>query len=1007
MPQALFVSIGLALESSFGAFLIGNSALLSSGSLLLGGLAYSSAKAKSAKRKARDQFNAAQVDRLANISTTTAPRELVLGRVRKGGSVFFRASTGANKTKFVMAITLAGHEIDAVEQVYFNDEAITIDGGGDVTSAPYAFGTPTSATTFADASGNATLLGAPVPGTLAAFTGTTAGREGDLVQQLANVVGTAVTTAPNARITYQYLLTSTRARVRWVLGAPDQAADSRLISLFPGLWTAAHRARAVAYLICEFDYDETAFPTGLPNVTAVVRGAKLYDPRTGGTAWSENPALMVRHVYAHPAFGKGTPTAEEDARIAAAATSCDTSHSYVVGGVTTTTALYRAALVAPFGTAAKDVFDDLTQAMAGAWAYAGGQLYLKPGTWTPSVMSLTEADLADVVRTGASQQDIALNIVVHREQAQKFNTVTPTIWDADQGYKQTPLTPLPGAALVARDGKTLTHPVTMPAVGRAGQALHIAGVLMRDARDPLTVTLSFKLKAYPLELFDTIALTIAHYGWSSKLFMVVGRDWTADGNLSLTLKETAEAIYTPDAAFSAQGYAANTQLPSPWYVPQIGELTVSSGTAELLKLSDGSILTRMRVSWPAIDDSSVTEGGTVEVQYRAVLSDGPWERVEVQGGITQAVIGGVQDANAYTIRARARSRLAVGLWSAQVVHTVLGKTEPPPIFDRFLVLAQPDGTRQIAFGYSTLPPVDWLGAQIRYLAGTHASPDWDSMTVLSEQDTHYTASPIEVNVPPAGTYTFACKSVDRSGNLSPYRLQTITLPDRRLGSVFSEYHEFADGWLGTLTDCAVNPDGYLEAIDSTTWATLPADWSSWTAWNYAPTSPIVYETPAQDLGAMISGQISATVDADGSVVTEMATSDDGSTWSSWGTLAAPFSAVFVKLRITVTATGPAPIPLVRALDWYVDAPLRTEYINDLDISTLTGSYRIGTGDIRIPLVGTYTLIKTTDVVIQDSSAGTWAAVRIDQTLTYGPRWQFRLNGVLTDPAFVDFVIRGF
>ena len=146
MPQALFVSIGLALESSFGAFLIGNSALLSSGSLLLGGLAYSSAKAKSAKRKARDQFNAAQVDRLANISTTTAPRELVLGRVRKGGSVFFRASTGANKTKFVMAITLAGHEIDAVEQIYFNDEAITIDGSGDVTSAPYAFGTPTSAT---------------------------------------------------------------------------------------------------------------------------------------------------------------------------------------------------------------------------------------------------------------------------------------------------------------------------------------------------------------------------------------------------------------------------------------------------------------------------------------------------------------------------------------------------------------------------------------------------------------------------------------------------------------------------------------------------------------------------------------------------------------------------------------------------------------------------------------------------------------------------------------------
>ena len=48
---------------------------------------------------------------------------------------------------------------------------------------------------------------------------------------------------------------------------------------------------------------------------------------------------MTDHVSTH--------AAEEDARIASAATACDTSHSYVVGGVTTTTALYRAALVAP------------------------------------------------------------------------------------------------------------------------------------------------------------------------------------------------------------------------------------------------------------------------------------------------------------------------------------------------------------------------------------------------------------------------------------------------------------------------------------------------------------------------------------------------------------------------------------------------------------------------------------------------------------------------------------
>jgi hypothetical protein len=1006
MPQAFFVGLGLFLSNSVGAFLIVNSALLSSASLLLGGLAYNASRAKSAKRKAREAFNAAQVDRLANIATTTGPRELVLGRVRKGGHVFFRASTGANKAKLVMCIAIAGHEIDAVETIYLNDQAVTLDGSGNVQEHPYNL--PQRVTGTANSgSGTVVLPHTPISVTVSAYTGTTFGPEGDAEQAAVSVSGSTVTTAANATVTYQYLSYTSKANIRVVTGATGQAADARLVSLFPSLWTAAHRARAVAYLVCEFDYDETAFPTGLPNVTALVRGAKIYDPRTTTTVWSQNPALMMRHVYAHPSFGKGTPTADEDARIIAAANACDNSHGYVVDGVTTTVPLYRAGIVVPFGAAAKDVFDYLALSMAGAWAWAGGQLYCKAGTWTSSVMSLTADDLADVIRTGTGEQDIAVDIVVHREQAQKFNTVSPTIWDAAQGYKQTPLTPLVGTALLARDGKSLVQPVELSAVSFAPQALHIAGVMMRDARDPLTVTMAFKLKAYTLELFDTVAVTIPHYGWSAKNFVVMGREWTADGNLSLTLKETAAAIFTPDAAFSPQGYAANTQLPNPWSVPDIGALTVSSGTSDLLKLGDGSILTRMRVSWAAIDDSSVTDSGTVEVQYRSVLSSGAWERVEVSGGETQVLIPGVQDAAWYNVRARVKSRIAVGVWSVQVVHFVVGKSEAPPPFDRFIVLAQPDGTRQFNFGYNLAAPVDWLGAQIRYLAGSHGSPDWDAMTALSELATHYTASPVEANIPSAGTYTFACRSVDTSGNLSPYLLHTITLPIRRLGNVFDEFFERTEGWLGIKTGCQVQ-DGNLESIDTTTtWDTTPATWDDWAQWNAVPTSPIYYETPARDFETEIIGRINSTVDADGTVVQEFATSADGATWSGWSSAAVPFSARYLKLRLTVTATGPAPVPLIRVFDYNIEVSIKSEYINDIDISALAGPYRIGTGDIRIPLNNTYSVIKRTQVVIQDSSAGAWAAARIDQSLSPSPRWQFRLNGTLADPALVDFFVEGY
>ena len=96
MPAAVVwavSAIGAALGGTVGAFLVMNATAVATAAMLAGGLAYSASQKRKAERLARAQYNAAQVDRLANVVTTVAPRELVLGRVRKGGPVFFRAST--------------------------------------------------------------------------------------------------------------------------------------------------------------------------------------------------------------------------------------------------------------------------------------------------------------------------------------------------------------------------------------------------------------------------------------------------------------------------------------------------------------------------------------------------------------------------------------------------------------------------------------------------------------------------------------------------------------------------------------------------------------------------------------------------------------------------------------------------------------------------------------------------------------------------------------------------
>jgi hypothetical protein len=679
--SAAVVAIGFAIGGPLGGFILLNATEITLGLMVLGGMALSYEQQRAAQAKAKAAYNAGVQDRMANIVTTIGPRELVLGRVRKAGTVFGRVSTGTNHTNLYIAIAIAAHEIDAVETIYLNDKPVTLDGVGNVTSEPYAL--PRKTPQQASFTGSSFTIPEPTFDTssVTVTRNTGGGVDGSGSSSIPfTLSGNTVTIGDSfgGDVTYQSTATDSKVKVTWHLGAAGQTVDPDINAAFPTDWDASHTATGVAYLVVRCTYDETAFPSGLPSVSAVIRGAKVYDPRSGLTAWSDNPALLMRHVLTHPQFGKRTSiSAAEDARIIAAANACDTSVTYTVGGVGTTRALYTAGTVLPFGNPAKACLDDLAQAMAGMWAYAGGQFYCKAGVYTAPVLALTDADLA-VVKTDNSGQKTqqAITIGTHQARASKVNVITPRIWDAAQDYKEVALSPLVASTLVTRDGCWLAQEVTMPAITYSAQALHVAGITIRDARDPLTVTLPFKMTAYPLELFDSITLTIPRYGWSAKEFMVLGRQWTLDGLIMLTLKETASAIFQMDASFSAQGYATNTNLPTPWTVSPPSNVVVASGPSNLQLNQDGTVTVRVKVSWDAITDSSILNGGSVEVQYR-LASETLWHSVTVPGDSTFVYLIGANPGDVGFVQVRTKNRVAVSDWCTMISHTVTGKSAGP------------------------------------------------------------------------------------------------------------------------------------------------------------------------------------------------------------------------------------------------------------------------------------------------------------------------------------------
>ena len=1021
MPQFLvpiISAIGAAAGGVIGATMIMYAGVIATGLVLVGTLALSQYQKRKAERAARAQFDAAQVDRFTNMPLTVAPRELVVGRLRKGGAPFFRSSWGPFKDNFVMTIALASHEIDGIDAIYFNDQIVSVDGSGNVTTAPYArdFRRSGSETMF---TASVVLSNTPITESIKIVRTLGVGTDsrGETVEF--TLSGATITVADfdaqwNYTVSYQWLETFYYARVFWHLGAPGQTADTRLQSYFPGQWTADHRAEGVAYLLCEFVYDETAFPSGLPNVTAQIRGAKCYDPRTTLTAFTENPAIMMRHVLLHPQFGKRTSiTAEEDARITAAANACDTAIDYGGGAVQ----MFRAASVFPYGAAARDCLDDLAQAMGGEWAYASGEFYVRAGVYQAPVASLTDADLAVVQRdAGGSVSQSAITISPHRARNEKINTVVARIWDQAAGYVQTPIMPMRIDAYVTADGAEITQEVTMPAVFYAYQAFHIAGIMLRDSRDPLTVVLPFKLTAYPIQMFDSVTLTLARYGWVSKEFRVLGRTFMPGGYIVLTLKETAAAIFQWGAGFTPNGYASNGGLPRPWDILPPTIASITSGEADLIVQTDGTVVNGVKVTWPAIQDASISAAGQVEVQY-FVAPDGEWRSVSVPGGDTQAVLTGIPDLAIIAVRARSRNSVAVSDWSVQLWHQVTGKSEPPPDIQELSIAGSVLSwtmPRRVA---------DLAGFVFRFHYGNNL--DWNSATPMHTGV--LTQSPYDLVTRPAGVVTIMGKAIDTSGNVSLTSANIVmNLGDPTIANVVEQWDFNALGW----PNAAADSSGWTIVSGKPTANALDSFYGTDDQSFYGSETESLYDAGAYAEMVYVTNEIAVSSALAGSVMTLVTQAQgidlrieyrlagptafygpDGASFygetdadpfyeapGSWLPWPGQIVAEREVYQFRVTIGAGATQGILQSMVLTIDAPDITEGLANVAISS-TGT--------AIPYTKSFASIKTIQATLQANGSGA-VTVEVDKTVALAPVIRaFNSAHTAVSGATADISIQGY
>ena len=98
-------------------------------------------------------------------------------------------------------------------------------------------------------------------------------------------------------------------------GAATQTADPMFTSSIGSQWSAAHKLNGVAYIAAKYSYDTEGMWSGVPQLTVIVEGKKVFDPRdddqnfgdVSSYRWSDNPALCFLDYITNDEYGKGLP----------------------------------------------------------------------------------------------------------------------------------------------------------------------------------------------------------------------------------------------------------------------------------------------------------------------------------------------------------------------------------------------------------------------------------------------------------------------------------------------------------------------------------------------------------------------------------------------------------------------------------------------------------------------------------------------------------------------------
>lgn len=606
-------------------------------------------------------------------------------------------------------------------------------------------------------------------------------------------------------------------------GTTTQTVDSALDTASL-LWNSGHRLRGICYVVIKYIYN-TAVWAGEPSPIFVLKGKKLYDPRTTGTAWGTNPALVLYDYLTNTTYGKGLASTDLDAIDAGAdyAETTKVDHDAALGGTPANINLFDFNGIVESGKSIKSNVQKILYTMRAHLPWVSGKytLVIERDDDTTNYAFTTENIKGTFEVMEAGIKDLA-NIVYY------------SFVDAAIGYMQSEVISSSASYLAADNNRELRLDESNIYETNRYRAQNRAATILKKSRQQISVKLQASdAEALQVQTGEVVDITRTTQGWTNKLFRVTGMSLQEDGGISFELDEYESSVY--DWAVSVEtDPPANTQLLDPTDVTAPTSMVLQSGTNALILNDDGTVTSRIKVTFTATVDAFAL-GYNVYIKKPTDATKLFYARIQ-DPATTEIYISPVEDGISYTVYVAAFNSLGAESSLLSDSTTVIGKTAVPANVTGFIAAQNGE---VIVMKWTQVADVDLAGYDIRY--GKRGASSYADATPLTSvtRGTNVTSADI-----PPGDWTIYIKAVDTSGNYSSAASSANLVVTTSLDVIYQT--EQSPDWSGTLTNFVKHWTGVL-APKSQNLAS-DDDWETFDQFVVNPYTTCTYEAAEIDIG---------------------------------------------------------------------------------------------------------------------------------------------------------------